>query len=139
MAAVLVTTLVLSAGASTGEVREREGVAAHRVLVRVDMHGQRFTPAQLVATVGDSIVFVLQSGGPHNVAFDPDSIPVGALERLARNLGSEPRFLVTPEMLLDRGETFTLSLAGLPPGTYHFHCTPHLGGGMRGVLQLRPR
>lgn len=111
----------------------------HRVQLRVGMQGQRFLPAHLVATVGDSIRFELESGGPHNVAFDPDSIPPGALARLARNLGTEPRFLVTPEMLITRGETFTLSLAGLPPGTYVFYCTPHLGSGMRGELVLGAR
>lgn len=133
---VSVIALLLSARVGTGATRENEGVRTRRVQVRIDMQGQRFTPAQVVATVGDSLVFQLQSGGPHNVAFDPDSIPAGALEQLARNLGSDPQFLVTPEMLISRGESFTLSLAGLPPGTYHFYCTPHLGSGMRGVLQL---
>jgi plastocyanin len=125
-------------GSSTVVEVPIDGVT-HRVQVRVGMQGQRFTPARLVATVGDSLRFELESGGPHNVAFDADSIPPGALEQLARNLGTEPRFLVTPQMLIDRGETFTLSLAGLPPGTYPFFCTPHFGSGMRGELVLRAR
>jgi plastocyanin len=111
----------------------------HRVQVRVGMQQSRFTPSRIAAAVGDSIRFELEAGGPHNVAFDADSIPAGALAPLARNLGTEPRFLVTPEMLLSRGESFTLSTAGLPPGTYVFYCGPHLGAGMKGQLVLQPR
>ncbi len=105
--------------------------------LRIEMTGARFTPARVVATVADTLVFELVSGGPHNVAFDPDSIPAGAREGLARNLGADPRFLVVPEMLIERGEVLELPLAGLPPGTYRFYCTPHLGGGMEGRLELR--
>lgn len=105
----------------------------------VVMRGQRFFPARVEATVGDTVRFEMESGGPHNIAFDPDSIPAGALAALARNMGSDPRFLVMPEMLIMRGEAYTLPLAGLPPGTYPFFCTPHLGNGMRGELIVRAR
>jgi plastocyanin len=137
VASILASARVLGSSTVDEAAKARVGGTTHRVQVRVGMQGQRFTPARLVATVGDSVRFELESGGPHNVAFDADSIPPGALEQLARNLGTEPRFLVTPEMLIDRGETFTLSLAGLPPGTYPFFCTPHFGSGMRGELTLR--
>jgi plastocyanin len=136
-AAGLVALLV--AAAPSGAVAHRDAGATHRVQVRVGMRGQRFTPARIVATAGDSIRFELESGGPHNVAFYSDSIPAGALATLARNLGTEPRYLFTPDMLLSPGETFVLSLAGLPPGTYPFYCAPHLGGGMRGELVIRAR
>lgn len=107
-------------------------VTQHRVVLR----GQRFFPARIVATVGDSIRFELESGAPHNVAFNPDSIPPGALAPLAKNLGTEPRWLFTPDMLLNPGESVVLSLVDLPPGTYVFYCAPHVGGGMRGELVL---
>ncbi len=109
--------------------------AQHRVVLR----GQRFAPARLEATVGDTVRFELESGAPHNVAFYPDSIPPGALAPLARNLGADPRLLFTPDMLLFTGEAFVLSLAGLPPGTYVFYCAPHVAGGMRGELVVRAR
>lgn len=138
-AGAAVATLVLGLSAATWPRRApTEGVAstAPATVHRVTMRGQRFTPARIVAAAGDSLRFELESGGPHNVAFDPDSIPAGALAALARNLGSEPRFLVTPEMLIDRGEAFTLSLSGLPPGRYYFYCAPHVGGGMKGELVI---
>ena len=126
--------ILLLAAASLASVQ-----APDTTQLRVVMQGQRFTPSRIEATVGDSVRFELESGGPHNVAFDPDSIPAGALAPLAKNLRIDPRFLVIPEMLIDRGESFTLSLEGLPPGTYHFYCGPHLAGGMKGVLVVRAR
>jgi len=127
-AAVTVALAILGSGATSGRVEHR-----------VSMRGQRFTPARVVATAGDSVRFELESGGPHNIVFDPDSIPPNALAPLARNLGASAAFLMTPDMLLDAGESFVLSLADLPPGTYPFYCAPHLGGGMRGELVVQAR
>ena len=112
---------------------------APRAEHRVTMRGQRFLPARIVAMVGDSIRFDLESGGPHNIAFNADSIPSGALGPLARNLRKPTRALTMSEMLLDPGESLVLSLAGLPPGTYYYYCAPHYGGGMRGEIVITPR
>lgn len=108
--------------------------ASSRPPITVTLRGQRFVPARIVASPSDTIRFVLESGEPHNVAFDPDSIPPGALEPLARNLKTDARNLFTPDMLIIRGESVLLPLAGLPPGRYHFYCAPHYGGGMHGEL-----
>ncbi len=123
----------LTAVASAATRRE---VPPTGTVVLVQMTGARFPPTRAVATPADTLRFELVSGGPHNVAFDPDSIPAGARDVLARNLGADARFLVVPEMLIDRGETLKVPLAGLPPGRYRFYCTPHLGGGMEGRLEL---
>lgn len=131
---ILVLTFAVVMG---GALSANAPVDAVRIQHRITMQGARFTPGRIEAAVGDTLVFELVSGGPHNVAFDPDSIPAGAREVLARNLGADARFLVVPEMLIDRGERLVLPLAGLPPGTYRFYCTPHLGGGMEGRLVLR--
>lgn len=136
-----IIALILLAGAGSlwaaASPSKVAGGVTQGVQIRVVMQGQRFSPARVAATVVDTIIFELESGGPHNIAFDPDSIPAGALAQLARAMGNDPRFLVTPEMLITRGETFTLPLVGLPPGTYPFICTPHYGSGMRGEIVLR--
>jgi len=31
----------------------------------------------------------------------------------------------------------TISLGGIKPGTYPFHCTPHLAMGMKGTLTVQ--
>src|SRR5207253_4620684 len=40
-----------------------------------DAKGYRFEPANITVKQGDGIKFVVVSGGPHNVAFDPATIP----------------------------------------------------------------
>jgi plastocyanin len=113
--------------------------AGHETQIRVGMRGQRFTVTRVVAMAGDSVRFELESGGPHNIAFNADSIPSGTLDQLARNLGTAPQPLVMSAMLLDPGESLVLPLNGLAPGTYLFFCAPHYGGGMRGELVITAR
>ena len=38
------------------------------------------------------------------------------------------------KMLLTAGESYTISFAGIPPGTYEFHCMPHLAMHMTGRI-----
>ncbi len=40
-------------------------------------------------------------------------------------------------MLLQPNETYVISFAKIPPGTYDFHCTPHLALGMKGVITVQ--
>jgi plastocyanin len=136
--------LVLALGATAALLAAARGSNAlnggsvHRTQLRVVMRGQRFVPARLEASAGDTVRFELESGAPHNVAFNVDSIPPGALDRLARNLGTAPRPLSMSGMLLAPGEAIVLPLSRLPPGTYVFYCAPHYGGGMRGELVIKP-
>jgi plastocyanin len=37
---------------------------------------------------------------------------------------------LTGPLLVTPNQTYVVSFAGLPPGTYHFYCTPHLALGM---------
>ena len=47
----------------------------HEVKMVGDAKGYRFEPANITVKQGDGIKFVVASGGPHNVAFDPATIP----------------------------------------------------------------
>ncbi|HEX6051144.1 MAG TPA: plastocyanin/azurin family copper-binding protein, partial [Gemmatimonadaceae bacterium] len=46
----------------------------HEVKMVGDDKGYRFEPADITVKQGDGIKFVMVSGGPHNVAFDPATI-----------------------------------------------------------------
>lgn len=137
--ALLLAVATLAGEAILASGRWAEAATSARVEVRVVMRGQRFVPASVDAVVGDTVVFVLESGAPHNVAFERDSIPAGALAPLARALGAEERYLFSKDMVLIPGETIAVATAELPPGRYVFYCAPHYGGGMRGALVLRAR
>lgn len=97
----------------------------------------RFVPADLTVKPGDKVVFHNVSGGPHNVAFWPDSIPAGAQAILAPQIPN-PIGPLSSELLVDPNATLSISFAGAPPGVYKFTCTPHMAMGMHGQITVAP-
>ncbi|HJP59921.1 MAG TPA: plastocyanin/azurin family copper-binding protein [Gemmatimonadaceae bacterium] len=113
--------------------------AKRTIVVRMlgDASGYRFRPASVTAHVGDVVRFVNVSGGPHNVSFSEDGIPAGAAATLQSNMQRTIGEL-SGAMLSEPNETFTVSLAGLPPGTYRYYCLPHQAMKMVGRITVRP-
>lgn len=108
----------------------------HEVRMVGDATGYRYEPANITVKPGDGIKFIMVSGQPHNVAFDPATIPADQKDQLFANMpnsmdGSSPMF-VTPN------EEWTLSLGNIAPGKYPFYCTPHLAMNMRGEITVQP-
>jgi plastocyanin len=99
-----------------------------------DEKGYRFEPAEVKAKTGDAVKFVFISGGPHNVAFDPATIPADVKAQLDANFGTSKMTELSSNMLMNAGESVTISLGGIKAGTYDFHCTPHLAMNMKGKL-----
>jgi len=97
----------------------------------------RYEPAELTVKAGDGIKFVFVSGGPHNVAFDATLLPADVKTQLMANMPNQASELMGP-MMLAAGEEYTLSLAGITPGTYEYFCTPHLAMGMKGKITVTP-
>ena len=108
----------------------------HDVKMIGDAAGFRFEPANFTVKPGDGVKFTFESGGPHNVAFDPTMIPAGAKDQLMANMPEQMGEL-SGKMMLAPGETYTVSFAGLPAGEYHYNCTPHLAMGMKGVITVQ--
>ena len=107
----------------------------HEVKMIGDEKGYRFEPAEITAKTGDGIKFTMVSGGPHNVAFDPATIPADVKDQLFANMpnatdGGSP-------MLMNANETWTLSLGNIKAGTYPYNCTPHLAMGMKGTITVQ--
>jgi len=107
----------------------------HEVKMIGDAQGYRFDPANITVKAGDGIKFVMITGGPHNVAFDPATIPADVKDQLFANMpnatdGSSPMFM-------NPNEAWTLSLGNIKPGKYPFHCTPHLAMGMKGEITVQ--
>jgi plastocyanin len=65
----------------TGKVREVKMVG--------DAKGYRFDPANFTVKQGDGVRFVVVNGGPHNVAFDPATIPADVKGQLDANMGTD--------------------------------------------------
>jgi plastocyanin len=102
-----------------------------------DAKGYRFEPANITVKQGDGIKFVVVSGGPHNVAFDPATIPADVKPQLDANMGSDKMGELSSNMKTNNGESITVSFGKIKPGQYPFHCTPHLALNMKGVITVQ--
>ena len=99
-------------------------------------NGARFEPAEVEIAPGDTVVFVLASGGPHNVAFDSTGLSPSVTARLRAAI-HDPMMPLAGPFLLKEGERYAVSFEGMPPGTYTFYCLPHLALKMRGTVVVR--
>jgi plastocyanin len=101
-----------------------------------DDKGYRFEPADIKIKAGDGIKFVMVSGGPHNVAFDPATIPADVKPQLMANMPNQMAEL-SSNLLSNPNESYTISFANIKPGSYPYHCTPHLAMGMKGTITVQ--
>jgi plastocyanin len=101
-----------------------------------DATGYRFSPTSLTIKRGDAVRWTMVSGGPHNVNFWPDSIPAGAQAALSTNMPGQIAPLSGP-LLINPNQTYTISFANVPAGTYKYYCTPHLALGMKAAIQVQ--
>jgi plastocyanin len=98
----------------------------------------KFVPADLTIKAGDGIKFTVVSIPPHNVAFDPALVPADVKGQLDANMGANKLGELSSALLLNIGDAVTISFAGIKPGKYDFHCTPHLAMGMKGSVTVTP-
>lgn len=108
----------------------------HEVKMVGDDKGYRFEPADITVKQGDGIKFVMVSGGPHNVAFDPATIPADVQPQLSANMPDQQGELSSP-LFMNPNESYTISFANIKPGKYPYHCTPHLAMGMKGTITVQ--
>ena len=102
-----------------------------------DAQGYRFEPANFTVKQGDGVKFVVVSGPPHNVAFDPATIAPDVRSQLDANMGTDKMGELSSSMKMNPGESITVSFANIKPGQYPFHCTPHLALNMKGVITVQ--
>ena len=102
-----------------------------------DAKGYRFEPANITVKQGDGIKFVVVSGGPHNVAFDPATIPPDVKPQLDANMGTDKMGELSSNMKTNNGESVTVSFGKIKPGQYPYHCVPHLALNMKGVITVQ--
>jgi plastocyanin len=132
-------TSTTPAGATTGgAVAMAPATGATKTVNMVgDAKGYRFEPANVTVKQGDAIKFVVVSGGPHNVAFDPATIPPDVKPQLDANMGTDKMGELSSNMKMNAGESVTVSFAKIKPGQYPYHCVPHLALNMKGVITVQ--
>lgn len=102
-----------------------------------DAKGYRFEPANFTIKQGDGVKFVVVSMGPHNVAFDPATIPSDQKAQLDANMGTDKMGELSSNMKMNPGDAITISFAKIKPGQYPYHCVPHLALNMKGVITVQ--
>ena len=144
----LLTTVVaigaLACGGNKGDNQNQQsappaapaaGDAMSGPVVEVKMTGNGSTtaayePSSLRIAPGTTVRFINVSGGPHNIAFWQDSVPSGAAAALNANMTNTVDNLSGP-FLTNANESYDVSFANAPKGTYKGFCTPHLMLGMK--------
>jgi plastocyanin len=129
------TAVMAAPAGATGAAAPITGTT-HEVKMVGDDKGYRFEPADITVKQGDGIKFVMVSGGPHNVAFDPATIPADVKPQLSANMPNQQGELSSP-LYMNVGESYTISFAGIKPGSYPYHCTPHLAMNMKGTITVQ--
>src|SRR4051812_18099824 len=129
-----------AAPAATAPTNALPKIAATGATVEVKMvgddKGYRFEPADIKIKAGDAVKFVMVTGGPHNVAFDPTTIPAAGKAQLDANMDQKMAELSSP-LLMNANESYVISFGGVAPGSYPFHCTPHLAMNMKGTITVQ--
>ena len=107
------------------------------IRVRMLQQGSRYLyePANFTVRQGDIVEFVNVNGLPHNVQFEPAKIPAGAADVLNRNMPNRLGPLQSP-MFMQPNQTYRISFAGAPVGTYEYFCLPHKALNMKGVITV---
>ena len=133
------TTTTTPAGSSTSGAATLAPVTGATKTVNMvgDAKGYRFEPANFTIKQGDAVKFVVVSGGPHNVAFDPATIPADVKGQLDANMGTDKMGELSSNMKMNAGESVTVSFGNIKPGQYPYHCTPHLALNMKGVITVQ--
>jgi plastocyanin len=106
------------------------------VLLVGEATGSRFEPASLTIKVGDGIRFDGVSGGPHNVSIDPTTLSAEAKAAFIANMPSQDMGELSSKLIPDK-ESYTISFANVPPGTYVLNCTPHMALQMKMTVTVQ--
>ncbi len=128
------TTTTTSGAVTMGPITGK----IHEIKMLGDAKGYRFEPANFTVKQGDGAKFsVVGPGGPHNVAFDPATIPPDVRAQLDANMGTDKMGELSSNMKMNPGESVTISFGNIKAGKYPFHCTPHLALNMKGVITVQ--
>jgi len=98
----------------------------------------RFVPGLTAARAGDTLRFINQSGGPHNIQFFADSMPEAARGLLERAMPGAKIAPLSSPLLITENDVYDIAVPALLPGRYPFVCLPHSGSRMLGTLEVVP-
>jgi plastocyanin len=107
----------------------------HTVNMLGDASGYKFEPANLTIKPGDTVKWVMVSGGPHNVAFDAAKVAAAKAQLMAA-MPNQMAELTSP-MLTQPNEVYQATFANVPAGSYEYVCQPHAAMNMKGTITVQ--
>lgn len=134
-AAVVAAATPAATPAAAGTMAPITGTT-HEVRMVFENNEYKFSPANITIKAGDGIRWTMVTGAPHNVAFDAATVPAAAKSQLMANMPNQISEMSGP-MMINANETYSISFANIPAGTYNYFCTPHLAMNMRGVITVQ--
>jgi plastocyanin len=113
----------LAAGLALASVNAPSFAAETKTVKMGSDNGQLvFVPDEIKICAGDTVTWVNNKGGPHNVVFDEEAIPSGvSVDSISMD-----------GQLGDEGDKFSKKFD--TKGSYAYFCEPHRGAGMNGNL-----
>jgi len=116
----------LAAGLALSQVNAPGFAAATKTVKMGSDNGQLvFVPDEITICKGDTVTWVNNKGGPHNVVFDEEAVPSGV----------DAETISMEDQLGDEGATFSQKFD--VAGSYAYFCQPHRGAGMNGNLVVQ--
>jgi plastocyanin len=108
----------------------------HEVKMIGDATGYKFEPAAITVKAGDAIKYIMVSGGPHNVTFQ-NVADAAARAQLDANMPGQKMGEASGPMVMQPNESYTISFAKVPAGTYEYVCLPHAAMNMKGTVTVQ--
>lgn len=83
-----------------------------------------FSPKDIKICKGDTVTWVINKAGPHNVVFDVDAIPAGVNQEA----------ISMDDVIGDEGDSWSMKFD--VAGAYAYYCEPHRSANMNGKLTV---
>jgi plastocyanin len=96
----------------------------------------RFSPARLTVNRGDTVVFQVESGGPHALGLDSAGLSAGVRDAWTQALPRRRGLLRGPMIRGDHPYLVVIP-QGLAPGKYTIFCLPHRAYDMKLEVEVK--
>ena len=96
----------------------------------------RFSPSRLTANRGDTVVFRVESGGPHALGLDPAGLSPAVRDAWNQALPRR-RGLLRGPLIRDNQPYLVVIPRTVTPGKYTVFCLPHRAYDMRLEVEIR--
>lgn len=126
----------LVSGAAGRPVAAPHAARSHVIRMTGDATSPRFEPSTVQISAGDTVVFEVVSGQPHNVAFDTTAMAPAIARQLSARMHDQIAPFAGP-LLVKPGERYAVAFDGAQPGRYPFFCLPHQALHMMGEVIVR--